>query len=85
MKTNKHKPTKGEIWGEQIRQRYQKFPMMVSILRTELNGIKRVLKLVDGYISTQPRDLLLGWDGGIMTWDEIREHIKAAINVIPKL
>jgi hypothetical protein len=74
----KNKLTKGTIWGEQIRQRHQKLPRMVSISRPELTGIKRVLELVDGYISTQPQDLLLGWDGGVMTWKEIRMHIKAA-------
>ena len=45
----------------------------------ELRAIKRVLKLVDGYISTQNQDLLLAWDGGIMTWGELREHIQCVL------
>jgi hypothetical protein len=75
----KHKPTKGTILGEQIRQHHQKLPRMVSISRTELVGIKRVLELVDGYISMQPdQENLMTWNGGLMTWWEIRDHIRAA-------
>jgi hypothetical protein len=47
--------------------------------REELKGIKRVLTLVDGYLSKQPQDLLLGWDGGIMTYGELRKHLNAAL------
>lgn len=45
----------------------------------ELKGIKRVLILVDGYLSTQPPELALAWDGGVMTYGELREHLKAAL------
>lgn len=47
--------------------------------RKELNGIKRVLALVDGYLSTQPQELALAWDGGIMTYGELRNHLHAAL------
>lgn len=47
--------------------------------REELKGIKRVLALVDGYLSTQPQDLALAWDGGVMTYGELREHLNAAL------
>lgn len=47
--------------------------------REELEGIKRVLTLVDGYLSTQPQDLALAWDGGIMTYGELRHHLNAAL------
>lgn len=45
----------------------------------ELAAIKRVLKLVDGYLSTQDQDLALAWDGGIMTYGELRRHLHAAL------
>lgn len=41
-------------------------------------AVRRVLRLVDGYLSTQPQDTLLGWKGGLMTWRELRAHVKAA-------
>lgn len=41
-------------------------------------AVRRVLKLVDGYLSTQPKDTLLAWRGGVMTWGELRQHLKAA-------
>lgn len=47
--------------------------------RAELKGVRRVLALVGGYLSTQPQDLALAWDGGIMTYGELREHINAAL------
>ena len=47
--------------------------------REELEMVKRVLTLVDGYVSTQPEDLLLAWDGGVMTWGELRIHLSAAL------
>lgn len=54
-------------------------PRKISKQKKELAAIKRVLKLVDGYASTQPQHVLIGWNGGVMTWSEIRDHIKAAI------
>jgi hypothetical protein len=51
--------------------------------RAELRGIRRVLVLLDGYISTQKdQHILLAWDGGLMTWAELREHAKAAIKIL---
>lgn len=45
----------------------------------ELKGIKRVLKLVDGYLSTQDQYLALAWDGGVMTYGELRKHLNSAL------
>lgn len=40
---------------------------------------RRVLWLVDGYIRTNlSQDELVTFDGGLMTWREIRQHIKSA-------
>ena len=44
----------------------------------ERAAIKRVLKLVDGFLSTLPEDTLAAWDGGVMTWAELRRHVQAA-------
>lgn len=61
-------------------------PRKISKQKEELAAIKRVLKLVDGYASTQQQHVLLGWNGGVMTWSEIREHVKLALktNVLRK-
>jgi hypothetical protein len=45
-------------------------------------AIKRVLLLVDGYLSTQNPDALLAWDGGMTTWDDLRRHVQAAARLI---
>lgn len=50
-----------------------------SNLKQDLDGIKRVLKLVDGYLSTQDQELVLAWDGGVMTYGELRKHLQAAL------
>jgi hypothetical protein len=44
----------------------------------ELAAIKRVLKLVDGYASNLQQHTLYAWDGGCMTWAELREQLQAA-------
>jgi hypothetical protein len=45
-------------------------------------AIKRVLALVDGYLSILPQHTLVAWDGGVMTWAELREHVQAALKII---
>lgn len=50
--------------------------------RAEKQAVLRVLKLVDGYVSTQDQRLLLAWNGGTMTWGELRQHLKAAIKLM---
>lgn len=50
----------------------------MSIRNEERAAIKRVLTLVDGFLSTLPGDTLASWDGGMMTWAEVRKHVKAA-------
>jgi hypothetical protein len=44
-------------------------------------AIRRVLALVDGYLSTQNPDALLAWDGGMLTWDDLRHHVQAALKL----
>lgn len=44
-------------------------------------AIARVLALVDGYLSTQPPNKLLAWDGGMTTWDDLRHHVQAALRL----
>ena len=50
--------------------------------RRQLHQIRSVLELVDGYLSTQPQDLLLAWAGGMMTWAELRQHVQEAMKLI---
>lgn len=51
----------------------------------DLYAVRRVLELLDGYMSVQkPQHRLMAWEGGLMTWAEIREHAKAAIKLLPK-
>lgn len=45
--------------------------------RKQLRAIRRVLKLLDGYLSTMP-DALHAWNGGAMTISELRQHVQAA-------
>ena len=44
-------------------------------------AIRRVLRLVDGYLSTRDQTELVAWNGGMMTWRELRWHIKAALKL----
>ena len=50
---------------------------------SEKAAVRRVLRLVDGYLSTRDQDELVAWDGGLMTWRELRRHVKAALKLIP--
>lgn len=54
---------------------------MPASTRERRQAVRRVLKLVDGYLSTQDQNLLLAWDGGMMTWGEIRQHVQMAIKL----
>lgn len=47
----------------------------------QLRALRRVLRLLDGYISTQDQDLLLAYAGGLMTWRELRRHIRSALKL----
>lgn len=46
-------------------------------------AVRRVLRLVDGYLSTRDQSELIAYDGGMMTWGELRQHVKAALNIVP--
>lgn len=49
---------------------------------TNAAAIKRVLALVDGYLSVLPKDALVAWDGGMLTWDDLRHHVQEASKLI---
>jgi hypothetical protein len=49
--------------------------------RTELQGVRRVLRLMDRYISSQKLDVLVTIDGHLWTRRELREHVRAALKV----
>ena len=40
--------------------------------------LKRVLRLVDGFLSKEKQSLLVTDGRNLMTWEEIRQHVKAA-------
>lgn len=50
--------------------------------KAEKDAVRRVLILVNGYMSTLPQDTLTAWDGGMMTWGELRQHVKAAMKIM---
>jgi hypothetical protein len=47
--------------------------------REVIAGVRRVLRLTDGYLSHFNQEYLMGHGGGIMTVAELRQHIKAAL------
>jgi hypothetical protein len=50
----------------------------------EAEAVCRVLKLLDGYMSVmKPQYALHAWNGGCMTIAELREHARAAIELLP--
>lgn len=51
----------------------------------KLAAIRRVLVLLDGYMSHQDQHVVLGHDGGMMTIGELREHAQAAVALIDAL
>ena len=53
-----------------------------GVLRGEKRAVRRVLRLVDGYLSTRQQDELIAWNGGMMTWEELRAHVKAALKLL---
>lgn len=44
----------------------------------EKAAVRRVLRMVDGYLARQPQDTLLTDGRGLMTWGEIRLHVRGA-------
>ena len=47
-------------------------------------AVRRVLRLVDGYLSTRDQDELVAWNGGMMTWGELRQHVNGALMLMRK-
>lgn len=43
---------------------------------------RRVLRMTDRYLAKQRQDLLVTEGRGLMTWGEIRHHIKSALKNI---
>jgi hypothetical protein len=41
-------------------------------------AMRRVLRLVDGYLAKQDQDKLTTDGRGLMTWGEIRHHVRSA-------
>jgi hypothetical protein len=50
----------------------------VKALNEERLAVRRVLEMTNRYLKRQNQDLLVTEGRGLMTWGEIREHIKAA-------
>jgi len=56
---------------------------LVELRADHVAAVRRVLVLLDGYLSTEKPDTLTAWDGGWMTYRELRQHAKAAIKLLP--
>jgi hypothetical protein len=54
----------------------------VTMPRAHYNAVRRVLRLLDGYLRSMP-DALHGFDGGVMTTTELWTHAQAAIELMP--
>lgn len=48
----------------------------------ELEAVKRVLKLVDGFLAKLPQDTLTTDGEGLLTWGELRLHVQAASRIL---
>jgi hypothetical protein len=44
-------------------------------------AMRRVLRMVDGFLSKQPQDTLTTDGVGLMTWGEIRLHVQSAADL----
>jgi hypothetical protein len=49
--------------------------------RAELQAVRRVLRLMDRYISSQKLDVLVSFDGHLWTRRELRQHVRAALKL----
>lgn len=50
--------------------------------RKEIEGVRRVLRMLDRYLSAQNLDTLIAFEGGGMwTLREMRRHVRAALKV----
>lgn len=56
---------------------------LVSMPVAHAEAVRRVLRLVDGYLSTDDQDTLRAFDGGLTTYGELRQHIKGALKLVP--
>ena len=54
----------------------------VAMPRAHYNAVRRVLRLLDGYLREMPQ-ALHGYDGGVMTTAELVQHAEAAIGLMP--
>lgn len=49
-----------------------------------MRAMRRVLRLVDGYLAKQDPNELTTDGRGLMTWGEIRQHVQAAAELKAK-
>jgi hypothetical protein len=61
-----------------------KEPRARTLNAEEYKAVWRVLTLLDGYLSTLPPHTLQAWEGGTMTWGELRLHAQAGIKLLEK-
>ena len=53
--------------------------------KVERQAIKRVLSMTTNFIAAQPQETLIASvDGGLMTWGEIQEHLRAALTLMER-
>lgn len=52
--------------------------------RTRDEIVRDVLKLVDGYLSKLPQERLTSDGRGVMTWAELREHVRGAAQLMER-
>lgn len=54
--------------------------------REQVLAYRRVLRLVNAYLGRQKQDLLVTDGRGLMTWGEIRYHVREALRLpIPRV
>lgn len=52
----------------------------VASLDEQRVAIRRVLRMTDRFLARQKQDLLATDGKGLMTWGEVRQHVRAAID-----
>lgn len=56
--------------------------MSSKATQREIEAVKRVLEMVDGYLGVEDQDALHACDGYVvMTWGELRQHIKGVLRL----
>lgn len=55
--------------------------MKLTAYKQNQRAVRRVLRLVSGYLSVMDPDFLLAYDGGLMTVGELQTHVRAALKL----